>query len=263
MPVASAGSNQAGGSDNVIVNHKRAPFDNVLVRRAISMALDRHAWVQAVRHGGAVISSALPPRPAGLWGLSAADLATVPGYRDPARDKADARRLLAEAGFGPGKPLRAELATRTWGLQVDLAVWVQDQLRQVGIETTLKQMESAIWYPAIARRDFTIAANLTAVGVDDPDALLYEQYKCGSLRNATDYCNPEVDRLIELQSQELDPKKRLTLVLQIQRQLEEDVGKPMLGWRNDYFAAWPSVKNLVPHYVIYTFGRMQEVWLDR
>ena len=32
-------------------------------------------------------------------------------------------------------------------------------------------------------------------------------------------------------------KKRLTLVLQIQRQLEEDVAKPVLGWRNDYFAA--------------------------
>jgi peptide/nickel transport system substrate-binding protein len=251
------------GSDNVVINHKRPPFDNVQVRRAINMALDRRAWVQVVRHGGAAISSAFPPRPAGLWGLSAADLATFPGYRDPARDKADAKRLLAEAGFGPGKPLRAELATRTWGLQVDLAVFVQDQLRQVGVETTLKQMESAIWYPALARRDYTIAANLTAVGIDDPDAILYEQYKCGSVRNSTDYCNPEVDRMIEQQSQELDPTKRLALVLAIQRRLEEDVAKPMLGWRNDYFAAWPHVRNLVPHYVLYNWARMQEVWLDR
>jgi hypothetical protein len=41
------------------------------------------------------------------------------------------------------------------------------------------------------------------------------------------------------------------------------VAKPMLGWRNDYFAAWPHVRNLVPHYSIYNFARMQEVWLDR
>jgi peptide/nickel transport system substrate-binding protein len=251
------------GSDNLVINHKRPPFDDVRVRRAINMALDRRAWVQLVRHGGAVISSALPPRPAGLWGLSAADLATFPGYRDPARDKAEARRLLAEAGFGPGKPLRAELSTRTWALQVDLAVYLQEQLRQVGIETTLKQMESALWYPALARRDYTLGANLTAVGVDDPDAILYEQYKCGAVRNSTDYCNPEVDRMIEQQSQELDPKKRLALVVQIQKKLEEDVAKPMLGWRNDYFAAWPYVKNLVPHYSIYNWARMQEVWLDR
>ena len=157
----------------------------------------------------------------------------------------------------------AELATRSWALQVDLAVFVQDQLRQVGIEATLKQMESAVWYPALARRDYTLGANLTAVGIDDPDALFYEQYKCGSTRNSTDYCNPDVGRLIELQSQELDPKKRLTLVLDIQRRLEEDVAKPMLGWRNAYFARWPYVKNLVPHAPIYNFVRMQDVWLDR
>ncbi len=250
------------GSDNVILNHKRPPFDNVHVRRAINLALDRRAWVQ-MRLGGAVISSAMPPRPVGLWGLSAPELATLPGYRDPARDKADARRLLAEAGFGPGKPLRAELATRSWALQVDLAAFVQDQLRQTGVETTLKQMESAVWYPALARRDYTLGANLTAVGIEDPDALFSEQYKCGSVRNSTDYCNPEVDRLIDLQSQELDPKKRLALVLQIQRRLEEDVAKPMLGWRTAYFAAWPYVKNLIPHSPIYNFARMQDVWLDR
>jgi peptide/nickel transport system substrate-binding protein len=248
------------GSDNVILNHKRPPFDNVQIRRAVTLALDRRAWAQ-VRQG--IASSAMPARPLALWGLSASELAKLPGYRDPARDKADARRLLADAGFGPGKPLRAELATRSWALQIDLAVFVQDQLHQVGIETTLKQMESAVWYPALARRDYTLGANLTAVGIDDPDALFYEQYKCGSMRNSTDYCNAEVDRLIEQQSQELDPKKRLALVLRIQRQLEEDVAKPMLGWRYAYFARWPYVKNLVPHAPVYNFARMQDVWLDR
>ena len=42
----------------------------------------------------------------------------------------------------------------------------------MGIETSLKQIESAIRYLALARRDYTIAANLTAVSVDDPDAIL-------------------------------------------------------------------------------------------
>jgi peptide/nickel transport system substrate-binding protein len=259
-PVIVITQTPASGSDNVILNHKRPPFDNVLVRRAVTLALDRRAWAQ-VRDG--VVSAAMPARPVGLWGLSAPELAKMPGYRDPARDREDARRLLAEAGFGPGKPLRAELATRTWALQVDLAVFVQDQLRQVGIETTLKQMESAVWYPALARRDYTLGANLTAVGIDDPDALFYEQYKCGSTRNVTDYCSPQVDRLIDQQSQEPDPKKRLALVLDIQRRLEEEVAKPMLGWRNAYFARWPHVKNLVPHAPIYNFVRMQDVWLDR
>ena len=72
-----------------------------------------------------------------------------------------------------------------------------------------------------------------------------------------------LNAMIELQSQELDPKKRLALVLDIQRRLEEDVAKPMLGWGNAYFARWPYVKNLVAHAPIYNFVRMQDVWLDR
>jgi hypothetical protein len=95
-------------------------------------------------------------------------------------------------------------------------------LRQVGVEATLKQMDSGVWYPALTRRDYPIAANLTAVGLDDPDAFSYENYKCGSTRNYSAYCNPEVDDLIDRQSRKIDPKKRLALVTQIQQRLEAD-----------------------------------------
>jgi peptide/nickel transport system substrate-binding protein len=40
------------GSDNVVVNHKRAPFDTLAVRRAVSLAMDRHAYIKGVRHNG-------------------------------------------------------------------------------------------------------------------------------------------------------------------------------------------------------------------
>ncbi len=250
-------------SDNVVLNHKRPPFDNLTVRRAVSLALDRRASVDAVRHGGALVGAAMAPRPYGFWGLSGKDLAALPGYGDAGRDKAEARRLLASAGFGPDRPLKVELVTRNWALAADLASFVVDQLRQVGVDATLRQMESALWYPLLTRRDYAIGANLTAVGVDDPDATFYENYKCGSSRNYTDYCSPEVDRLIDVQSQELDRDRRLRLVLEIQRKLEEDVARPMLNWRTDYFTQWPHVRNLVPHHSIYNWGRMQEVWLDR
>ena len=72
-----------------------------------------------------------------------------------------------------------------------------------------------------------------------------------------------MDRLIDQQSQELDRAKRLALVREIQRKLEADVARPMLGWRKEYFTQWPHVKNLVPHHSLYNYGRMQEVWLDR
>jgi peptide/nickel transport system substrate-binding protein len=251
------------GSDNVLLNHKRAPFDNALVRRAVNLALDRRSYVKSVRQGGAVIGAALMPKPMGFWGLGEADLRNLAGYRDPARDKAEAKRLLAEAGYGPGKALRLEMATRTSPIYVDLASYAVDQLRLVGIEATIKQLDTAAWFPALARREFQIAANLTAGGFDDPDAYLVENYKCGSSRNYTDYCSEAMDRQIEAQSQELDRGKRLKMVADIQRTLEAEVARPMLGWRKEYFAQYPYVKNLVPHNALYNYGRMQEVWLDR
>jgi peptide/nickel transport system substrate-binding protein len=251
------------GSDNVILNHKRPPFDNVAVRRAVSLAMDRNAYVQGVRHGGAVVGAALMPKPFGSWGLPDTELRTLPGYRGSTQDKAEAKRLLAAAGFGPGKPLRVELATRAFAIYLDLASFVVDQLHQVGVEVTVKQIETAQWFPALARRDYQIGANLTAAGIDDPDAFFYENYRCGSSRNYTDYCSEELDRLIDRQSQELDRSQRLKLVGEIQRKLEADVARPMLGWRKEYFTQWPHVRNLVPHHSLYNYGRMQEVWLDR
>jgi peptide/nickel transport system substrate-binding protein len=251
------------GSDNVIVNHKRAPFDNPVVRQAVNLALDRNAYVRGVRQNGAVTGAALMPTPLGFWGLPDAELRTLAGYRDPAKDKAEAKQLLAKAGYGPDKPLRIDLVTRTLPIYLDLASFVVDQLRLIGMEATLKQLDTAAWFPALSRRDFQIGANLTAGGFDDPDAYLFENYKCGSPRNYTDYCSEEMDRLIDEQSQELDRAKRLKLVADIQRKLEADVARPMLGWRKEYFARWPHVKNLVPHNALYNYGRMQEVWLDK
>ena len=251
------------GSDNVLLNHKRAPFDNPLVRRAVNFALDRRSYVKSVRQDGAVIGAALMPKPMGFWGLGEPDLRNLAGYREPARDKAEAKRLLAEAGYGPGKPLRLEMLTRTSPIYVDLASYAVDQLRLVGIEATIKQLDTSAWFPALARREFQIAANLTAGGFDDPDAYLVENYKCGSSRNYTDYCSEAMDRQIEAESQELDRAKRLRMVADIQRTLEAEVARPMLGWRKEYFAQYPYVKNLVPHNALYNYGRMQEVWLDK
>jgi peptide/nickel transport system substrate-binding protein len=251
------------GSDNVVLNHKRPPFDNVTIRRAIGLAMDRHDYIKAVRQGGAAVGAALMPGPFGAWGLLDKDLRTLAGYRGSAVDKADAKRLLAEAGFGPGKPLRVELVTRSFAIYVDLASFVVDQLRQVGVEATLKQLETSAWFPALARRDYQIGANLTAAAIDDPDAYLYENYRCGASRNYTDYCSEEMDRLMDQQSQELNRDKRRKLVWDIQRKLESDVARPMLGWRYEYFTQWPYVRNLVPHHSLYNYGRMQDVWLDK
>jgi peptide/nickel transport system substrate-binding protein len=113
------------------------------------------------------------------------------------------------------------------------------------------------------RREFLIGANLTGLGVDDPDANFYENYACGSPRNYGGYCNELVMSLIDKQSQEIDPQKRLAIVADIQKKLEEDAARPTMGWRTDRFAHYPYVKNLILNQVTYNCCRLQEVWLDK
>jgi peptide/nickel transport system substrate-binding protein len=250
-------------SDNIIMNVKKPPFDNPKVRLAVSYAIDRRALVQGVHQGGALVGASMAPKPHGVWGLLDKDVTALPGYGKPADDKAMARKLLAEGGITPQKPLKVEMVTRAIAVYVDMASFVINELKQVGIDASLKQVETAQWHPMATRGDYQIGANLTGIGPDDPDANFFENYGCGSPRNYSQYCNEEVTKLIEQQSQELDPKKRLALVWNIQKKLEADAARPILDWKLDYFTVWPHVKNLIPHQSIYNFGRMQEVWSDR
>jgi peptide/nickel transport system substrate-binding protein len=253
----------AGVADNLLMNAAKPPFTDARVRRAFSMAIDRRAFVKAVTQGGAVVGAGLPPAPFGTWGLLEKEMASLPGYGAPAEQKAGARKLLAAAGHGPSSPLRVEVLTRAIATYVDFASFVVNELKQVGVEGTLKQVDTNQWYSLLGRKELQLGANVNGFGLDDPDAIFYETYGCGSMRNYTSYCDEGAMKLIDQQSAELDPGKRRVLVGQVQRKLEDDAARPIMGWRLDYFAYWPHVKNLVPHNTLYSFGRMQEVWLDR
>jgi peptide/nickel transport system substrate-binding protein len=250
-------------SENLLLNTKKPPFDNVKVRRALSFAINRRAYTATVHRGAAVVGASLAPRPWGVWGLLEKDLTQLPGYGAVADGRAMAKKLLAEAGYGPGNPLKLDVVTRAIAIYLDFSGFVISDLKQVGVEATLKQIDTAQWHPMVTRREFHIGANLTGLGVDDPDANFYENYACGSPRNYGDYCSEEVTRLIDQQSQEIDQKKRLALVWQLQKKLEEDAARPTMGWRTDRFAHYPYVKNLIPNQVTYNCCRLQEVWLDK
>jgi len=222
-------------------------------RLAANHASDRHAINKAESRGYSRITGSIIPATFDFyWGPP------VSPY-DPAR----AKKLLAEAGFGPSKPLKLSVSTRAIPIYVDIASYIIDQFKQVGIEATLDQIETGVWHPKMTRGEFDVAVNTTGIGPDDPDANFYENFKCGSPRNYSAYCSEEIDSLIEKQSQTADEKKRQQIVQEIDKRLQLDGARLMLGWSKEYVVMWPYVKNLVPHQSIYNYGRMQEVWLDK
>src|ERR1700759_4297960 len=138
------------------------------------------------------------------------------------KTRAKAHKLMEGLGYGPSKRLNVKVATRNIAVYRDPAVILIDQLKKIYINGELENVDTPQWFPKIARKDYAVGLNLTGTSVDDPDNTLVENYTCKSERNYTEYCNPEVDKMIFAQSQETDKAKRKELVWQIEKLLVDD-----------------------------------------
>jgi peptide/nickel transport system substrate-binding protein len=249
---------------NALLNHTAPPFDNRDLRRAVALSLDRPALISILTDGHGTPGAAMLPPPEGLWGLPPEQLAALPGYGpDIEKNRAEARAIMQRLGYGPEKPLRLKIMTRNAPVFRDPAVALADQLKQIYIEAELDLVETAQWYPKLARKDYTIAYNLTERGVDDPDQQFFENYACGSERNYTGYCNPEIDRDFVRQSSEPDQEKRKAMVQDIQRRIEEDGARLTIYYSRGATCWQPRVKGMrIPLNSLYNAWRFEDVWLD-
>ena len=168
--------------------------------------------------------------PSGLWGLPPEILQKpCPDMgRDIEKSRAEARKLMEKHGYGPDNRLRIKVATRNIAQYRDPAVVLIDQLKHIYIDGELEVVETANWFPKIARKDFIMAANLSGSGEDDPDAYFYEHYACGSERNYTNYCNADLEKLYEKQMMEPDQEKRKNTVWEIDKVLTQDAARPIM-----------------------------------
>ena len=253
------------GSTNLIVNRDKPPFDNPDLRRAMALALDRKAFIDILTEGQGKIGGAMLPPPAGLWGMPAEMLASLPGYGpDVQKNRADARAIMEKLGYGPDKRLAIKVATRNVPTYRDPAVILIDQLKEIYIDGELDAVETANWHAKVTREDYMVGLNATGSGVDDPDQQFYENYACGSARNYTDYCNPALDEEFDRQSAETDQQKRKRVVWEIDRKLQEDGARPIIFHNIAATCRQPYVKGLtIMVNSIYNGWRFEDVWLDK
>ena len=144
------------------------------------------------------------------------------------KNRDEARKLMEKAGYGPNKRLALKVSTRNLAVYRDPAVILIDQLKDIYIDGELDVVERGIWFAKVARKEYAIGLNLTGAGIDDPDQTFYENFACGSERNYTNYCNKELQKQFDAQSQETDPAKRKELVWEIDKKLQEDVARPII-----------------------------------
>jgi peptide/nickel transport system substrate-binding protein len=249
----------------MIVNRQAPPFDNPDLRHAMSLTIDRKAFIDILAEGQGAAGGLMQPPPDGLWGMPVEMLHKLPGYDpDVAKSRAEARRIMKKLGYGPDKRLSVTVSTRNLAPYRDPAVILIDQLREIYIDGVLDPIDTTQWYPTLMRKDYKVGVNVTETAVDDPDPSLYENYVCGAQRNYTGYCNPEIDKLIDQQSAESDIERRKRLVWEIERRLAQDDARPILFYQRAANCARSELHGLTTMAnSIYNQSRFDDLWLER
>jgi peptide/nickel transport system substrate-binding protein len=198
--------------------------------------------------------------PTGPWALPEAELRKLPGYApDKNAERAQARKLLAEAGFPGG--FKATMTVRRGQQFESAAILLKDHLGQVGIDVNLQILETASYYERLAKRDFEVYGGSYSTAVDDPDAIFGQNYLCNAGRNYSGMCVDEVEKLFLQQSQTRDRGARLQVVHQLQRAALLNVMKAVLGFRVTWYLYSGAVRNYRPHYTRYLAESREQVWL--
>ena len=248
----------------MLVNRDKPPFDNAELRRAMSLALDRRAFIDILGDGEGTVGGAMMPPPAGAWGLPPEVLQTLPGYgTDVTANRTEARKIMEKLGYGPDKRLSVTLTTRNAPAYRDPAVLLIDQLKEIYIDGTLNAIDTTQWYPTVMRKDYMVGLTVSENGLDDPDQQFYENFVCGAERNYTGYCSPEVDKLVDQQSMQTDNAKRKQIVWEIERKLAEDAARPAIFYPVSAACWQPQFKG---HTMMvngnYNGWRLEDAWLD-
>ena len=265
MPQAVCEVTPFGGTNvHLLVNRAKPPFDNLDLRRALALSLDRKTFIDILGEGLGGVGGALQPQPFGLWGMPPEMLQTLPGYDpDVQKNRAEARRIMERLGYGPGNRLKIKVSARDLPANREPAVLLIDQLKEVYVDGELEVIDTNLYYPRIQRKDFTVGINLQRSG-PDPDQVFSQYYQCGANANWDGYCSEEIDKLIDRQSAEADEARRKELVWTIERKLAEDGARPIIFYSR-FGTCWqPYVKGLtIMVDSLFNGNRMEDVWLDR
>ncbi|MDP2951788.1 MAG: ABC transporter substrate-binding protein [Chloroflexota bacterium] len=246
---------------NMGMNTKRKPFDDPRVRKAIFLAIDRQVGNQVVQQNEGRVGGPFPPT--SPWALPESELLQMPGYRQPKdQDLAEAKRLLAEAGYATG--FKTALTARPEKINQDLSVFLVDQLRKLNIQAEIQTTEVATFLTNVNGRNFDLFEWTQALATDDPDQVFGDFYITKAGRNFEDHTIPGFDELFDKQSRTLDPAERKKLVLQMQKTILDNPAKVIVVWQTLFQLFDPAVRNYkVATRGIYNNQKFQDVWLAK
>lgn len=193
-------------------NVTRPPFNKEAVRYALSFALDRQAIVDAAEFGFAQVSGPVPASAT----LYATPAGGFPSFR---RDVARAKQMLAQAGFPNGFATKI-VTSPTYEGGIAVAQVIQAQLREVGVQATLDQVEWGTYIDRWVKRDFDSMIELRG-GDPDPDRFLYRTFHSTGAVNNFLFADSAIDRLLDRGRVNLEYDRRKAIYDELQKTLTE------------------------------------------
>ncbi|HXU43366.1 MAG TPA: ABC transporter substrate-binding protein [Burkholderiales bacterium] len=207
----------------VAINHEKKPFDDKRVRRALTLALDRHTGSKALSQIAIVKEVAGVQVPGTPYATPPAELDKLAGYwTDAEKSRAEAKRLLKEAGVADG----FSFTFKNRGIPMPyepLGVWMIDQWRRVGLNVKQEVIEAAAYFGVIRKGDFEAAMDFQCGYIVEPDLDMYKF--TSTSRNPANYgrySDPVLDKLYDDQSRETNVEKRKQLVRQFEKRVLDE-----------------------------------------
>jgi len=204
----------------VVFNFDRPPFDDLGVRAALSLAIDREVLVNKVTRGGETAAySLVPPGMPGYPGKAQLTFRDVP--MTVRRERA--RELMKEAGYGPDRPLRFAFEIESTTEARLVAVVLQEMWREIGAEAQITQSESQVHYDLLLRRDFEVAWAGWSADYLDPKDFLFTLVSTNTSMNNGDYESHVFDALMRDSDIERDPGLRARLLQGAEQRMLDDM----------------------------------------
>jgi len=207
-------------SQYVQFNFKRKPFDDIRVRTALSLAIDRDVICSRVERAGEQPAYCLvPPGMPGYPGNARASLHAMPMQARLEKAKA----LLAEAGFGPDNPLSFDYAMAMTTEIKLISVALQDMWHQVGVTARLTPSETQVHYAVLRKHDFDVAWAGWVADYRDPKNYLFLFQSSTTDMNYGGYASPKFDDLVAQSDNLRDAGRRAQVLQQAEQTLLDDV----------------------------------------
>jgi peptide/nickel transport system substrate-binding protein len=250
------------GQGYIYMRTDQKPFNDVRVRRAISLALNRQVWQQVLENGEGCIDNGPVPCALKEWKLDESQLTAEQRKYLTGYDIEEAKRLLKEAGYPKGftTPMFHYLYAPPWPSRYELAF---DELSKIGIKVEMKPQEYGDYISTTYVGKYEQMAMGPVTPFLEVDDWLYGQFYPDQPNNRSHVNDPELNKMLIAQRETIDPKERKKIIDEIQRYLSDKAYYVFIPISMSYNVTGPRLRGYKGKVGYTTMHQLISTWIAK